>query len=113
MIPAHDRVRAAPSPGVQAELDEQRLAAVAAYVGASPERITARIEELDAEWDAERVLATNASSLTLLGGVRTRGEIDAERTALKALRGDFYHVATDPSEPSASARHALDAAIHR
>jgi hypothetical protein len=36
-------------------------------------------------------------------GVRTRREIDEERTALKAVRGDFSEAAGDPE-------HALDAA---
>jgi hypothetical protein len=91
--------------------------------------ITARLAELDEEWDIERCLETGASSLvvtgTLLGalvdrrwyllpfgvaafllqhaiegwcpplpvfrrlGVRTADEINIERYALKALRGDF------------------------
>lgn len=145
-----DRVRAATSPDVQSELDEHRLAAVAELVGAPPERISARISELDREWDAERVLAANASTLTLLGtllslvhsrrwlvlpvvvptfllqhalqgwcpplslirrlGVRTRREIDAERTALKALRGDFDRVSVDRDDATGSATAALDAA---
>lgn len=93
-----------------------------------PDRIEARLEELDREWDMERVLETNASGLALTGvalsfldrrflllpfavlafllqhalqgwcppvtlfrrlGVRTRTEIEAERYALKAVRGDF------------------------
>lgn len=153
MSPAHDRVRASTAPDVQSDLDAQRLADVADLVGAPSERITRRIEELDAEWDAERVLATNASSLILLGvllslvhsrrwlvvpvvvpafllqhavqgwcpplglirrlGVRTRGEIDAERTALKALRGDFDQVSPDRSDPTGAARNALRAAVRR
>jgi hypothetical protein len=91
--------------------------------------ISKRIEELEREWDIERLLETNASALILTGailgltvskkwlllsggvagfllqhaiegwcppipilrklGVRTRGEIDQEKFALKALRGDF------------------------
>jgi hypothetical protein len=93
------------------------------------EEIEARLRELDEEWDIERTLETNASSLTLVGvglgitfskkwffmpaavmgfllqhalmgwcppvplfrrlGVRTQTEIELERYALKALRGDF------------------------
>jgi hypothetical protein len=38
-------------------------------------------------------------------GVRTSTEIDHERNALKALRGDFRHVAPDsPSDALAAAR---------
>ena len=43
-------------------------------------------------------------------GVRTSGEIDQERYALKALRGDFDRIASDGSGAApARARHALDA----
>lgn len=91
--------------------------------------IQRRLNELDSEWDIERVLEANAASAVLLGsalgatvhrrffalpvvvgafllqhavqgwcpplavfrrlGVRTAAEIDHERYALKALRGDF------------------------
>ena len=94
-----------------------------------PGSIDARLEELDSEWDIERMLEANAAGLGLAGvllgrlvdrrflmlsaavtgllmqhalqgwcppvpvfrrlGFRTAREIDAERTALKALRGDF------------------------
>jgi hypothetical protein len=97
-----------------------------------PDRIDQRLRDLDAEWDIERTLETNAATLalggTLLGifadrrflalpvavtgfllqhalqgwcppvpffrrrGVRTAQEINRERTALKALRGDFRAV---------------------
>ncbi|WP_343217042.1 hypothetical protein [Hymenobacter profundi] len=99
---------------------------------AGPEALEKRIEELDQEWDLDRVLMANASTLSLLGfaasravsrrwlvlpgvvssfllwhalqgwcpplpvfrklGYRTRREIDAEKYALKALRGDFAGV---------------------
>jgi hypothetical protein len=42
-------------------------------------------------------------------GVRTRREIDAERYALKALRGDFVEVKRE-GEPIAEARAAWEAA---
>ena len=91
--------------------------------------IDRRLRALDQEWDVERTLEANASTLALTGsvlaltvdrrfalvplvvggfllqhalqgwcpplpvirrmGVRTTGEIDEERMALKALRGDF------------------------
>ena len=99
------------------------------YYAHNPDKIEERLKELDAEWDMERTLESNAATLalsgTLLGmlisrkylllpmvvtgfllqhalqgwcppvplfrrmGVRTQGEIEAERYALKALRGDF------------------------
>lgn len=50
-------------------------------------------------------------------GVRTRREIDTERTALKALRGDFAEVASRASDVTAPsddvARHALGVAARR
>ncbi|MBL8689275.1 MAG: DUF2892 domain-containing protein [Rhodospirillaceae bacterium] len=107
----------------------RRTEANLAYFAQHPDEIQARLDELDREWDIERVLETQASSLTLLGtvlgatvnkrflilpavvgafflqhalqgwcppvpvlrrlGVRTQSEIEAERHALKALRGDF------------------------
>lgn len=99
------------------------------YYAQHPEQIEQRLQELDREWDIERVLEANAASLafggTVLGllrhrgflilpllvagfllqhalqgwcppvpmlrrrGVRTAAEIERERAALKALRGDF------------------------
>lgn len=46
-------------------------------------------------------------------GVRTRREIDAERTALMALRGDFADVGTDGDDHVVTARRALEAATGR
>lgn len=46
-------------------------------------------------------------------GVRTRGEIDAERTAVKALRGDFAHLGPREAGHPDAASTALDAAGRR
>lgn len=91
--------------------------------------IDLRLKQLDEEWDIERVLETNAASISLIGlglgavisrrlfvipaivagfllqhaiqgwcppvpafrrlGIRTAREIEAERYALKVIRGDF------------------------
>ena len=99
---------------------------------AHPEQIARRLRELDQEWDVERTLEANASTLAFTGvvlaasvdrrflaipaiitaflfqhavqgwcppvpilrrlGFRTAREIDTERTALKAIRGDFARV---------------------
>jgi len=96
--------------------------------------IRRRLDELDEEWDVERMLEANASTVSLIGlslgfavdrrwfllpvavagflfqhavqgwcpplpilrslGFRTQSEIDHERYALKALRGDFRSVPT-------------------
>lgn len=111
--------------GIRARTDAEILRLEAA----SDEEIAARLEELDREWDVERLLQANASTLVMAGvllgakvdrrflllpaavftffgqhalqgwcppiplfrrmGVRTRREIERERYALKALRGDF------------------------
>jgi hypothetical protein len=105
---------------------------VAQYADQGPAAIDRRLAELDREWDIERLLEANASSLVVAGcvlgafvsrkffvlpalvggfllqhaiqgwcppiplfrrlGVRTQREIDEERFALKALRGDFDHL---------------------
>ncbi|WP_119155978.1 DUF2892 domain-containing protein [Caldimonas tepidiphila] len=115
--PVNDRI---------AQRTEARIA-YAAYAGHV--YIDQRLEELDREWDIERVLQANASALSIAGvllgtfvnrrwyalpagvagfllqhavqgwcpplpllrrlGVRTAEEINRERYALKALRGDF------------------------
>jgi hypothetical protein len=124
-----DRVRRNTSPEILEQIDrvlEERIR----FYSTQPQHVIARrIEELEREWDIERLLQTNASALILTGaimgltagkkwfllscgvagfllqhaiqgwcppipllrklGVRTRGEIDQEKFALKALRGDF------------------------
>jgi hypothetical protein len=124
-----DRVRARTKPRVNERIDEKTIEHLCNYVGQSTEAISRRIDELDEEWDIDRWLEANASSLALGGlvlgvtvnrkwlwlsafvlpflllhatqgwcppvplmrrlGVRTRREIDAEKYALKLLRGDF------------------------
>ncbi|RVI55231.1 hypothetical protein [Sinorhizobium meliloti] len=104
---------------------EERLA----YYETHPDEIDTRLAELDREWDIERTLEANASTLAFTGtmlaatgdrrwlalpaivtgflfqhaiqgwcpplpilrrlGFRTAEEINQERYALKALRGDF------------------------
>lgn len=110
-------------------LIQRRMRADVTYLALHPHEIEERLDELDREWDVERVLQVQASALTLGGsvlaaavdrrwlalpigvsffllvhgldgwcpplpilralGVRTQQEIDEERFALKALRGDF------------------------
>lgn len=110
--------------------------------------IRARLAELDREWDIERVLQANASTLVVLGtllgarvdrrflllpaavltffaqhalqgwcpplpvlrrhGVRAAREIERERYALKALRGDFDSV---PAHEAADVQQRVRAAI--
>jgi hypothetical protein len=120
-----DRVRAATSVDSNLRIDVQTAYNISRYKRQDREVIARRIEELDREWDIERVLQVNAASLALTGlvlgmtvnrkwlflpgivlpfllqhglqgwcpplpllrrlGVRTRGEIDREKYALKPL----------------------------
>lgn len=104
---------------------------IARYAHADPDTLTARLQELDDEWDLDRTVGTFTAAASLVGiilgrrarwaglitipvilvggyllqrsaqhsprsqglvrrlGFRSRQEIDAERYALRALRGDF------------------------
>lgn len=129
-VPDADRIRANTWPPVNdvidrtAQLRIRRSASVA-----STDEITERLEQLNHEWDFDRVLGAEAAlmGLATLGlavtldrrlialpavvasmvslhgvqgwcpllpifrrvGIRTQNEIDKERSALKALRGDL------------------------
>lgn len=127
--PSHDRVRAHTEPEINRRLDTEAQRRIEKYADSRVSVLTRRIEELDREWDIERVLELNASTLAFSGlvlsvthdrkwlllpglvlpflfqhavqgwcpplpilrrlGVRSRKEIDREKYALKALRGDF------------------------
>jgi hypothetical protein len=121
---------------------------VALYTRLGNEAIDRRLQELEEEWDIERMLEANAASVSLIGlalgatvdrrlfilpalvagfllqhavqgwcppislfrrmGFRTATEIDEERYALKALRGDFRGVAAG-TNGDRGARRALTA----
>jgi len=144
-----DRVREHTAPQVNAEIDQNIVAKVHEYASQSEVAITQRIQDLEREWDTERVLETNASTLAFVGlllgifvnhhwfwltgivlpflfqhavqgwcpplpvirrlGVRTRNEIDQEKYALKALRGDFADIAVSNGDRSAQINAALHA----
>jgi hypothetical protein len=145
-----DRVRENTSSEINARIDREIENRVRNYSTRSEEEISRRIEELDREWDMERLLETNASALAGIGvgmavatgskkwlilpgivlpflfqhavqgwcppvplfrrlGVRTRKEIDREKYALKALRGDFVEVKASGDARSQAAQ-ALNAA---
>ncbi|MGZ5057003.1 MAG: YgaP family membrane protein [Methylobacter sp.] len=127
-----DRVRRHSPSEINQSIDAETDIIVQRYTGASREALSRRIDELDREWDMERVLETNAAAVSLLSlvlsrmhnrkwmwlttgvaafllehalqgwcppvslfrrlGVRTQGEIDREKYALKVLRGDFQAV---------------------
>jgi hypothetical protein len=130
--PTTTRVRENTTESVNAEIDRKIEENVAYYASAGPGAIQRRLDELDHEWDMERVLEANAAGVTLLAvalgmaedrrwfllpgivgafllqhavqgwcppvpvfrrlGFRTAQEINRERYALKALRGDFAKV---------------------
>lgn len=111
-----------------------------------PAEIPARLRELDAEWDIERTLEANASTLAFAGvvlgatvdrrwlalpalvtaflfqhavqgwcpplpilrrmGIRSAREINKERTALKALRGDFAQIGESEDRAAAALKAA-------
>ncbi|SIQ00576.1 DUF2892 domain-containing protein [Bosea sp. TND4EK4] len=133
MVSTAARVSRHTAPDVSQRLrqeTEQRIA----YFADHQDEIAARLDELDNEWDIERTIEANASTLALTGmvlgttldrrwlllpavvtaflfqhamegwcppvpilrrmGFRTADEINQERYALKALRGDFQPIQT-------------------
>lgn len=62
-----DRVRDNTSEEINRQLDRELESRVRAYADRSPDEISGRIEELNREWDMERVLETNASALAFTG----------------------------------------------
>jgi hypothetical protein len=68
MIPATtDRVTRNTAEHINDWIRQQIEANVAYTAAAGPEAMSRRLEELDREWDIERILEANASSLVLLG----------------------------------------------
>lgn len=128
MTTTSNRVSAQTSVEINRRLRRQMEEGLAYYEN-YPDQIATRLEELDREWDIERTLEANASTLAFTGtvlaatvdrrwlalpaivagflfqhaiqgwcpplpilrrlGFRTAEEINQERYALKALRGDF------------------------
>ena len=145
----HDRVRAHSSAKFNERIDRATQRRVLHAGGESKAALSRRLEQLDAEWDMERVLETNASAFALGGvllgllvnkkfflipcfvlpfllqhalqgwcppvpmlrsrGIRTRKEIDTEKFAVKALRGDFTGI-DGQADPNQRARAAWQAA---
>lgn len=74
--PTHSRVAEHTSDAVNREIHEKTQRNIQ-YYGRHPDRITQRLRELEREWDIERALQTNASSLIVagsaLGFLRSKG----------------------------------------
>ncbi len=146
-----ERVRANTSETVNERMDRKTEELVQCYAEADPITLTARLQELEREWDVERMLEANAAALALTGlvlsrthsrwwlllpavvtsfllqhavqgwcppvplfrrmGFRTRAEIEEERIALKALRGDFVRgvLSADPAMDPHTALEAIRA----
>lgn len=132
-----DRVRANTPPEINQAIDTEIAATVRFYASKTEYEIGKRIEELDNEWDIERLIEFRAAVISLIGvmlglirskkwlllpiiaatfllqyaiqgwcppvsilrrlGIRTRPEIDVEKYALKALRGDFDEISSQDS----------------
>ncbi len=123
-----ERVRRHTADHINRRIDATIAETIYHYAGRPEDAIAARLDELDVEWDIERVLQAHAAAVALgsiglatvnrrwlalttgvLGflllhatqgwcpplpvfrrlGVRTRGEIEKEKFALRFLRGDF------------------------
>jgi hypothetical protein len=129
MHPEPDRVRRRTAADVLRRIDQVTTEHLAAAATEAPDRVQARLERLDREWDIDRSIELEAATMGLFGlalgtvvsprlralpgivaaalclyattgrypllpvfrrlGVRTALEIERERYALKALRGDF------------------------
>jgi len=123
---------------INERIKRQTEANVAFYASHDRRLLDIRLQELDREWDIERILEANAATVSLIGlglgrfvsrrwfvlptavagfllqhaiqgwcpplalfrrlGVRTQREIDEERYALKALRGDFTSAEAQPAK---------------
>ncbi len=141
-----DRVRRYTAASVNESIAERTRRDVRAQATRSRPELSRRLADLEQEWDVERTLETNASTLALTGailgtainkswfwltgavlgfllqhaasgwcpplpflrrlGVRTQAEIDQEKYALKAIRGDFRN-GTGERPPLASTLRAV------
>lgn len=123
-----DRVRRHTAPSVLRQIDDESVGQLMKAIN-QPETLATRLSQLDAQWDLDRTLETEAALMGLFGlalgvfvkrellvvpaavgasvlvfaavgaypllplfrraGIRSAREIQRERYALKALRGDF------------------------
>ena len=145
MLPTtRERVRENTTEEINQRIRQQTERNVMESIAGGPKAIERRLEELDREWDIERMLETMAPTLTLIGltlsvtksrkwlvvpavvqsfflqhalrgwcppmpvlrrmGFRTMDEINEERYALKALRGDFKKVPARGEKTEADGR---------
>lgn len=62
-----DRVRRSTAEHINRQIDHDTEASIASLAGRTREAIEQRMAELDREWDVERMLEVNASTLALTG----------------------------------------------
>jgi hypothetical protein len=145
--PSTQRVALHTDHEINERIRRQTQTNIAYYAKQDRRLLDIRLQELDREWDIERVLEANAATVSLIGvtlarfvsrhwlilpfavagfllqhavhgwcppvglfrrlGVRTPREIDEERYALKALRGDFKPVEPDGSTPTGDVFEAV------
>ncbi len=65
--PNQDRVKEATPSSINEKIERETWLRVASYEDKTVEEISARIEELNKEWDIERYLGVNMSSLAMSG----------------------------------------------
>lgn len=63
----HDRVKEASPSSINQKIENDAWQRVASYFGKSDAEISARITELNKEWDVERYLGVNMSTLAMSG----------------------------------------------
>ena len=139
-----ERVAINTSEEVNQQIRQRTERSIMESIARGPDAIECRLDELDREWDIERVLETMAPTITLVGlvlgitksrkwlflsafvqsfflqhalqgwcppvpvlrrlGFRTADEINEERYALKALRGDFKKLASSRKKVASDGR---------
>lgn len=65
--PSAERVRSSTAPQLNQQIDRQAEENIRRYAGRGEMAIRRRMRELDEEWDIERLLEVNASTLALTG----------------------------------------------
>jgi len=89
MLPSTvDRVPQQTSEELNEKIRRQTQANIERFRNAGPRALRQRLEELDREWDTERLLETNAASLVLVGSA-LGATVDRRWFALPAVVGVF------------------------
>lgn len=138
-VKSYDRVRSHTPAHINNRIDQATMKRIWHYARQPSQALTPRIEQLDREWDIERLIEVNAAGISIAGvlmsafkrrriwllipavvlslllqhsvtrktipvlllrhlGVRTRREIEAEKYAMRMLRGDFDSIKTVSEE---------------